>query len=289
VRTWTVNAQFSGLVGITTAAHIHCCTAVAFTGTAGVATQTPSFQGFPLGVTSGNFSGIFDIDLASSYNPAFINANGGTVGALDALITGLNSGKAYLNIHTGSFPSGEIRSFLVNAPPKLIGVVSRKTHGAAGTFDLAIDKDQPNNGAVTTEPRAIGDGHSLVFEFDSLITNLATISVVDSHGVNIYLFTAILNGNTVTVNHLSVPDNSRVTVSMTLSNGSVANVSVTMGFLVGDVNFSRDVGPADISSLKARSGQLTNPANYFFDLNATGAINAADIAAAKARLGTILP
>src|SRR5687768_13886745 len=44
----TVDATFSGLLGNTTAAHIH----VAPPGVNGqVATQTPSFVGFPLGVT----------------------------------------------------------------------------------------------------------------------------------------------------------------------------------------------------------------------------------------------
>ena len=50
-----VTANFSGLLAPTIMAHIHCCTAVPLTGTAGVATTTPSFVGFPLGVTAGNF------------------------------------------------------------------------------------------------------------------------------------------------------------------------------------------------------------------------------------------
>ena len=49
----TLSASFSGLTGTTTAAHIHAATAAPFTGNAGVATQTPSFSGFPLGVSSG--------------------------------------------------------------------------------------------------------------------------------------------------------------------------------------------------------------------------------------------
>ena len=52
LHTIEIHAEFQGLLGNTTAAHIHCCTAVPFAGTAGVATQTPSFLGFPLGVTS---------------------------------------------------------------------------------------------------------------------------------------------------------------------------------------------------------------------------------------------
>src|SRR5207237_4095828 len=50
-----VIVDFSGLLGTTTASHIHCCTVIPFSGTANVATTTPTFAGFPLGVTSGHY------------------------------------------------------------------------------------------------------------------------------------------------------------------------------------------------------------------------------------------
>ena len=115
--TMRVEASFSGLTGNVTAAHIHCCTATALTGTASVATRTPSFDSFPTGVTSGTYDFTYDMTQASSYNAAYITANGGTVStAMNALIAGLDAQKAYFNIHTGSFPGGEIRGFLVAAP-----------------------------------------------------------------------------------------------------------------------------------------------------------------------------
>jgi hypothetical protein len=108
--------QFSGLTGTTTASHIHCCTVLPFTGTAGVATTTPTFAGFPLGVTSGTYHNILDLTLASSYNPSFVTATGSVAAAEAALITGLNSGTTYLNIHTSVVPGGEIRGFIVPTP-----------------------------------------------------------------------------------------------------------------------------------------------------------------------------
>ncbi len=116
-HTLQVQASFSGLTGTTTAAHIHCCTALPLQGTAGVVTQTPSFVGFPLGVTSGAYGATFDLTLASSWNPAFITANGGTPGGAEAaLALGLAAGKGYFNIHTSQFPGGEIRGFLAGPP-----------------------------------------------------------------------------------------------------------------------------------------------------------------------------
>jgi hypothetical protein len=113
LQTMRVIATFSGLAGTTTASHIHCCTAVPGAGTAGVATQVPNFLDFPLGVTSGSYDHTFDMSLASSYNPAFVTANGGTVSsAFSALLAGLDDGEAYYNIHSSVFPGGEIRGFL---------------------------------------------------------------------------------------------------------------------------------------------------------------------------------
>jgi hypothetical protein len=113
----TVSVTFSGLLGNTTASHIHGPTAVPFTGTAGVTTTTPTFPGFPLGVTSGTYSMTFDMTLASSYNPAFITANGGSIATSEAvLFSAIMDGRAYLNIHTNLFQGGEIRGFLVAVP-----------------------------------------------------------------------------------------------------------------------------------------------------------------------------
>jgi hypothetical protein len=111
-----VNVTFSGLTTPTIAAHIHCC--IAPPGNAGVATTVPAFPGFPLGVTSGAYNMALDMTQSSSYNPAFITANGGTVPSAEAVfVTGFENGLTYLNIHTTAFPNGEIRAFLETPEP----------------------------------------------------------------------------------------------------------------------------------------------------------------------------
>jgi hypothetical protein len=110
--------DWSGLSGLTTVAHIHCC--VAPPGTVGVAVTPGTFPGFPVGVSSGSYSsGALDLSNASTYTAGFLtNFGGGTTeGAQAALLTGLQEGTAYLNIHTNTFPAGEIRGFL-NAVPE---------------------------------------------------------------------------------------------------------------------------------------------------------------------------
>jgi hypothetical protein len=114
--TLRVEVTFSGLLGTTTASHIHAATAVPGAGVAGVATTTPTFPGFPLGVTSGTYDRTFDLTAASSFNPAYVSAKGSVANAELALVDALNAGEAYLNIHSMFRPGGEIRGFLVRAP-----------------------------------------------------------------------------------------------------------------------------------------------------------------------------
>lgn len=125
LRTLFIQASFTGLSTPTVASHIHCCTALPGAGTALVATTAPSFQGFPLGVTSGTFTTTLDLNLLSSYNPAFVAQHGGTVATAAAdLLAGMLAGTSYFNIHTTTFPGGEIRGFLLALPePWTVGLM----------------------------------------------------------------------------------------------------------------------------------------------------------------------
>jgi hypothetical protein len=115
-QTLQVNATFSGLTSNDVAAHIHCCAPLGIN--AGVATTLPAFLGFPLGVTSGTYSSVvFDLTQSTIYNPAFITLQGGTIALAEAaLISGIEGGQTYFNIHTVNNPGGEIRGQLAPVP-----------------------------------------------------------------------------------------------------------------------------------------------------------------------------
>ncbi len=133
LNTMHVQVTFSGLTTPTTASHIHAATAVPFSGNAMVATTVPFFTGFPIGVTSGTYDHTFDMTLASSYNPAFVTAHGGTVATAEAaLADALAAGEAYLNIHTTNFPGGEIRGFLAVPEPTILALLGLGLMGVAG-------------------------------------------------------------------------------------------------------------------------------------------------------------
>ena len=144
-NTMHVHVTFSGLTSGTTASHIHCCLASPFeTGAnAMVATTTPTFPGFPMGVTTGTYDMSFNLLDAGTYNPVFVtspfNPSGTIAGAEAALVAGIEDGETYLNIHTSGHLGGEIRGFLVAAEPASLvllgsavlgfGVIRRRKFG----------------------------------------------------------------------------------------------------------------------------------------------------------------
>jgi hypothetical protein len=138
-HTLRVVVTFANLSGPTTASHIHCC--IAPPQNAGVATTTPTFPGFPLGVTNGGYDRVLDLTQASSWTPAFITAQGGTpAGAEAALTTGLAAGQAYLNVHSSVYPSGEIRGFLTlgSAPTVFDSAIPTLSQWAVVALVLAV-------------------------------------------------------------------------------------------------------------------------------------------------------
>jgi hypothetical protein len=118
-QTLQLNVTFSGLTSPDVAAHIHCCLPNPFQTNfnVGVATAVPAFPGFPLNVTAGSYSSaVFDLSQAGIYNPAFVTLQGSLAQAEASFISGLLTGRTYLNIHTVNNGGGEIRGFLFATP-----------------------------------------------------------------------------------------------------------------------------------------------------------------------------
>lgn len=118
--TVAVHVAFSGLTQPATAGHIHCCTAIPFTGVIGV---FQGFTGFP-NTTAGTYDNVFTLTSAR----------------FATLFTGIEQGRAYVNIHDATFPGGEIRGFLVPEPGTLALVLGGLgLAGAAARYRRGAD------------------------------------------------------------------------------------------------------------------------------------------------------
>jgi hypothetical protein len=166
----------------------------------------------------------------------------------------------------------------------LNSVVSRKVHGTVGTFDLAIDRTQPITGALTVEPRMIGAGHKIVFQFSGPVTNAGSVSVTGSNGAALGTAVAVAVGNTVEVTITGMPDVRRATITLTGVNATSSGGSVSMGFLVGDVNSSGNVTASDINKVKAKNVTVT-ASTFTLDVNTSGTVDTLDVDQTKARSG----
>lgn len=189
---------------------------------------------------------------------------------------------------TTNTPGDSFRAQLVlgTGPLSLISAVSRKIHGAAGTFDVAL----PLSGSPGVECRSTGGNHTLVLTFTN---NVVSGSAMVSSGTGNVLGSPVFSGNTMTISLTGVTNVQTITV--TASNVTdefgeqISSTAVSIGVLAADTNASRSVSSADVAQTKSRIGQPLTAANFRSDINANGGINSGDVAQAKSSVGTGLP
>jgi len=164
--------------------------------------------------------------------------------------------------------------------------VSRKVHGAAGTFDVPL----PLTGNVGVECRSGGatNDYQMIINFASSVT-VESASVTSGTG-SVSSFSGS-GTSQITVNLTGVTNVQRITVTLhNVNDGThMGNVPVSMGVLVGDVNGNAVVNASDVSLTKAQVGQAVSNSNFREDVNANGTISATDVALVKSKVGTALP
>ena len=193
----------------------------------------------------------------------------------------------------GRAGTSDMGAFELNGVPPavpLLRVVSRKTHGSGGAFDLQL----PTAGNVGVECRAdpVSGNHTLVFTFANPLTTVGGASVtggvgsVSSSGIG-------TNPREYVVNLAGVANAQVVTVSLTNVNDSngahSSTISSALGVLLGDTNGDRAVNSGDALQTRNRSGQAASASNFQSDINVDGSINAGDASVVRARSGDFIP
>jgi hypothetical protein len=172
------------------------------------------------------------------------------------------------------------------SPVTLVSAVSRKTHGAAGTFDV----DLPLTGTPGIECRSGGanSDYTLVFRFANGLTNVDSAEVSSGS-----VATAQIDNNdphNFIVNLTGVADAQTITVRLNNAADSAGNfssrVSAPMSILIGDTTGNGEVNSSDVAQTQSQSGQPVTSANFREDVTANGLINSSDLALVQSKSGT---
>jgi hypothetical protein len=177
---------------------------------------------------------------------------------------------------------------VVGTMPGVNAIVSRKTHGSAGTFDVNLPLLA---GSTAVEGRNDGSNtHQIVFRFADPVT-FTSATVSPGAGGTATVASTSTSGSDVIVNLANVSDKQTITVTLinVLLNGAPTNVAIPLAILHGDIDGNRAVTSTDISIVKSLSGQTANGGNFRADVTPNGAINTSDVGVTKSKSGKSLP
>jgi hypothetical protein len=174
----------------------------------------------------------------------------------------------------------------VGGTPTLVSAASRKAHVLAGDFNLALGLTPLN---PTTEPRT-GPSQTIVMSFNKPILSADNPTVSEGSAT---FASKSYSGNDVILNFTGVANMQYVTVNLAnvaSTDGGVGGTgSVRIGYLLGDVNQSRQVTVGDVGTVNAAILQTVSNANFLLDINVDGRLTVADKGLANANLLKKLP
>ena len=171
-------------------------------------------------------------------------------------------------------------------PVQLLKVLSRKTHGSVGRFDVDLaTADECRSGGTN------GD-YTLVFKFSTPLAKVDAVKI-DSGTARISSSAIGSDRHEFVVNLTGVANVQTLRVSLTnvsdTAGRASAAVSASMSILVGDTNRDHFTDAVDVSQIKSQSGRGVTSANFREDVNEDGFIDAVDVSLAKSKSGTSLP
>jgi len=181
-------------------------------------------------------------------------------------------------------------------PVPVFQIVSRMTHGNAGTFDILLlgnDPPPPNFLGIECRSGGANGNYQIVFTFVNTLTNVDDATVTSGTGTVASSNVDGSDAHNYIVNLTGVNNSQVVTVGLTNVTDSAGDFSPSaaarMGVLIGDTNADGVVNSADISQTTSQSGQPLSNSNFREDVNADGLINSADISLVKSKSGSALP
>jgi len=227
------------------------------------------FAGVNLSV-DGPFS--FSMDGSNPFNAAMFDTSGLFVQSDQGWITAPNPSAFYATEIAAR------RGFIESVVMRLVSVVSRKTHGRAGTFDINL----PQTPRPGIECRS-GD-YAIVFTFASNVSIQDARITSGAGRVKNYRVT----GSQVLVNLTRVDNAQTVVVTLADVNDGIntSDVQATMGVLIGDVTADGVVNSTDVSEVQSQLHQPVTASNFRDDVKPDGVIKSDDVSTVRSKSGT---
>ena len=223
-----------------------------------------------------------NVQVSNSFNPLIGYPNQSKMGDYITIVSDNTGGSV---AYSATFNGEEDIYYVRVAPvaPTALSAVSRKTHDAAGTFDVSLPGIECRRGSGPNS-----NNHQIIVTFANAITDTGvTVNSADGFATA----TQTVSGGVATVDVSSVADAQTITVTLKNVNDGIhlGDVMIPMSVLLGDTTGNGSVNSSDVSQVKAQSGQTPTNSNFRTDVNVNGSINASDVALVKSSSGTSLP
>jgi hypothetical protein len=239
--------------------------------------------------TDGGVTWAPNVAVSNAFNPFEGYPNQSKIGDYITIVsdnTGANVAySATFNFNTSRGQHEEDVYYVRVAPSSsslnLVSAASRLTHGAAGTFDIAM----PLTGTSGVEDRS-SSTYNAVFTFDAPVTS-GEVTVLSGTAT---VGTISFSGNTMTAQLTGVTSAEVVTLRVQNINGDgQLHGDVPFGFLTADVNASRIVDRPDQQQINTDKNQPVTSSNFRNDINLSGVVDRPDVQSVQTNRGHSIP
>jgi hypothetical protein len=179
--------------------------------------------------------------------------------------------------------------YTASLPPIPTNVISRKTHGSVGDFD--VDLPLIGNPGIECRSGPVSGNHRVIVTFASAVTvtdatvtpgqnGTASLQLVPgaNHAEVLIDLSNVSNAQTLTINLLGVSDGT-----------NSGDLHIPMAVLLGDVDASKRTDAGDVTQVRNRTVSLPDQQTFRFDVNASGRIDAGDVTVTRNASVTVLP
>lgn len=165
--------------------------------------------------------------------------------------------------------------------PTIVSAVSRKTHGAAGDFDIDIMSGNAVEGRL--------DGPTkLVVTFSEAVQAAIPASVTTSNGT---VNNVAVDGATVTVDLVGVGNAKWVAIAFPGIQDTCGNAvaqTLCVQSLLADVTSDGAVNVLDLITVRNCQNQAIGASNFLMDVSADGGINVVDLITTRNSMNTVV-